>query len=77
VTYYSAEHPDLLLNQAAIKRITCGGRQAIEDKAIAAYTRAFEEEGREAAEEVYFSFFNKTQNGTGSNTVDINKGRTA
>jgi hypothetical protein len=63
VTYYSAEHPDLLLNQAAIKRITRGGRQAIEDKAIAAYMKAFEEEGREAAEEVYFSFFNNKSHG--------------
>jgi nitrate reductase assembly molybdenum cofactor insertion protein NarJ len=63
VTYYSAEHPDTAQDYHRLKQITRGGRQATEDKAIAAYMRVFDEKGREAAEEVYFSFFNKCNNG--------------
>jgi hypothetical protein len=57
------EHPDAEQDYHAFKQIQRGGRQAIEDKAIAEYMRVYEEEGREAAEEVYFSFFNKGNNG--------------
>lgn len=56
-------HPDTIPNQAATKRITRGGKQAIEDKAIAEYMRVFEEYGREEAEKVFFSFFNKQSHG--------------
>lgn len=52
-------HPDTLPNQTATKKITHGGKQAIEDKAIAEYMRVFEEVGREEAEKIFFSFFNK------------------
>ncbi|MES2112319.1 MAG: hypothetical protein V4577_26415 [Bacteroidota bacterium] len=53
------EHPDLHSAQQAAKRITRGGMQAIEDKAMAAYMRAYEERGKEEAERIYFSFFKK------------------
>lgn len=53
-------HPDELPNQAAIKKITRGGIQAIENKAIAEYMRAYEEVGRAEAEEVFFNHFNKS-----------------
>jgi hypothetical protein len=53
------EHPDLLAAQQAANKITRGGRQAIEDKAIAAYMKAHEEQGKEEAEKVFFEHFNK------------------
>lgn len=52
-------HPDLLQAQQAAKKIQRGGNQAIEDKAIAAYMKAYEEVGKAEAERIYFSFFNK------------------
>jgi hypothetical protein len=57
------EHPDLPQAQQGAKRITRGGMQAIEDKAIAEYMKAYEERGREEAERIYFSFFNKIDHG--------------
>lgn len=55
-------HPDLLQAQQAAKSITRGGNQAIEDKAIAAYMKAYEEVGKEEAERIYFEHFNKVSN---------------
>jgi hypothetical protein len=52
-------HPDLLSAQQATKKITRGGMQAIEDKAIAEYMRAYEEVGKEEAEKVFFEQFKK------------------
>lgn len=52
-------HPDTHSDYRALKAITRGGNQAIEDKAIAAYMKAYEEHGKEEAEKVFFSFFNK------------------
>lgn len=63
-------HPDHLADYARLKAIRRGSRQAIEDKAIAAYMKAFEEVGREEAEKQYFSFFNKCH-GKRSTTVEI------
>jgi hypothetical protein len=60
------EHPDHLSDYSRLKAIRRGSRQAIEDKAIEAYMKAFEEAGREEAEAIYFSFFNKQNNGTGA-----------
>lgn len=57
------EHPDHLRDYHALKQIQRGGSQAIEDKAIDAYQKAFEEQGREEAEKVFFSFFNKAKHG--------------
>lgn len=59
----TVDHPDLLQDYARLKQITHGGKQAIEDKAIAEYMRVFEEVGREEAEKIFFSFFNKTTHG--------------
>lgn len=56
-------HPDLYEAQQAAKRITRGGMQAIEDKAIAAYMKAYEEQGKEAAEKVFFEHFKKGSSG--------------
>jgi hypothetical protein len=53
------EHPDLYEAQQAAKRITHGGMQAIEDKAIAAYMKAHEQQGKDEAEKVFFEHFNK------------------
>lgn len=52
-------HPDALTDYRAFKAIRRGGNQAIEDKAIAEYMKAYEELGKEEAERIYFSFFNK------------------
>ena len=52
-------HPDTPAAYHALKQIKTGGRQAIEDKAIAEYMRAYEERGKEEAEEEYFKHFNK------------------
>lgn len=53
------DHPDTLHDYHRLKQIQKGGQQAIEDKAIEAYMRTYEEQGREEAEAIYFSFFNK------------------
>lgn len=52
-------HPDHHLDYATFKAIEKGSKQAIEDKAIAAYMKAYEERGKEEAERIFFSFFNK------------------
>lgn len=52
-------HPDHLTDYAAFKAVQRGSKQAIEDKAIEAYQKAYEEQGKEEAEKVFFSFFNK------------------
>lgn len=57
------EHPDHHTDYARLKAIKTGGRKAIEDKAITAYMKAFEEVGREEAERIFFSFFNKVSHG--------------
>lgn len=56
-------HPDLPHDYARLKQITSGGMEAIENSAIEEYMRVFEEKGREEAEKVFFSFFNKINNG--------------
>lgn len=53
------EHPDTLSDYRALKQIQRGAQQAIEDKAIEAYIRAYEQRGKDEAERIYFSFFNK------------------
>lgn len=55
-------HPDTHQDYARFKAIEKGSKQAIEDKAIAAYMKAYEEKGKEEAEKVFFSFFNKQKN---------------
>lgn len=50
-------HPDTTQAYHALKQITRGSRQAIEDKAIEAYHKALSE-GREEAEKQYFETFN-------------------
>lgn len=52
-------HPDHLTDYATFKAIEKGSKQAIEDKAIAEYQKAYEEKGKEEAEKVFFLFFNK------------------
>jgi hypothetical protein len=56
-------HPDHHTDFSRLKAIRRGSRQAIEDKAIEAYIKVFEEVGREEAERIYFSFFNKASHG--------------
>lgn len=56
-------HPDTYEAQQAAKRIVRGGKQAIEDKAIQEYMKVYEERGKEEAEKVFFSFFNKNSHG--------------
>lgn len=56
------DHPDTALDYYRLKQIQKGGLQAIEDKAIAAYMKAYEVKGKEEAERIYFSFFNKGNN---------------
>lgn len=54
-------HPDHHRDYHALNEITRGGRQAIEDQAMNAMYDALERgESKEEAEEIYFSFFNKT-----------------
>lgn len=53
------EHPDTALDYYRLKQIQKGGQQATEDKAIEAYLKAYEVKGKEEAERIYFSFFNK------------------
>jgi hypothetical protein len=59
----SIEHPDTTAAYHALKQIQRGSMQTLEDKAIAAYMRAYEEQGREEAEKVFFNHFNKGNNG--------------
>lgn len=63
------EHPDTLQDFSRLKAIRRGSRQAIEDKAIAAYLKAYEEVGREEAEQEYFKHFNNSK--TYNNVKDI------
>lgn len=70
-------HPDTHQDYATFKAIERGSKQAIEDKAIAAYMKAYEEVGKEEAEIVFFSFFNKHNNGSDSNSMEGNKRRDA
>jgi hypothetical protein len=52
-------HPDHLTDWIKTKEIQRGSKRAIEDNAIAAYIKAYEERGKEEAEKIFFSFFNK------------------
>jgi hypothetical protein len=52
-------HPDHLTDWIKTKEQRRGSMQAIEDKAIAAYIKAYDERGKEEAEEQYFKHFNK------------------
>lgn len=52
-------HPDTIPDWAATKKITRGGMEAIENKAIAEYMKACEEVGKEEAEKIFFNHFNK------------------
>jgi len=51
-------HPDAISDYHRLKQIIRGGRQVIEDRAIAAYIKAYEEVGKEEAEKEYFKTFN-------------------
>jgi hypothetical protein len=51
-------HPDQLTDWIKTKERRRGSKQAIEDQAIAAYHKAYEEVGKEEAEKIFFSFFN-------------------
>jgi hypothetical protein len=59
ITTAITPHPDQLSDYHRLKQITRGGKQAIEDKAIAAYIKAYEEVGKEEAEKEFFKHFNK------------------
>ena len=52
-------HPDQISDYHALKQIRRGSMQAIEDKSIAEYMRAYEEVGKEEAEKIFFKHFNK------------------
>jgi hypothetical protein len=56
-------HPDLHTDYSRLKAIHRGSRQAIEDKAIEAYMKAYEEQGRGEAEKQYFETFKIATNG--------------
>lgn len=56
-------HPDAITDYRAFKAIQLGGNQAIEDKAIAEYMRAYKELGKAGAERVFFEHFKKTSCG--------------
>ena len=56
-------HPDQLTDWIKTKEQRRGGKQAIEDRAIAAYMKAYEEVGKEEAEKEFFKHFNKGTNG--------------
>jgi hypothetical protein len=53
-------HPDHHTDFSRLKAIRRGSRQAIEDKAIEAYMKVFEEVGKEEAEQEYFKHFNNS-----------------
>lgn len=67
----TTDHPDTPAAYHALKQIQRGAMQAIEDKAIEAYMRAYEVKGKEEAERIFFSFFNKHSHGESSITVEI------
>ena len=53
-------HPDALTDWIKTKEQRRGGKQAIEDMAIAAYHKALDDgRTKEEAEKIFFSFFNK------------------
>ena len=54
-------HPDALTDYHRLKGIRRGSMQAIEDKAIDAYMRAYETVGKEEAEKVFFKHFNNSK----------------
>jgi hypothetical protein len=56
-------HPDTLTDYRRLKAIRRGSMQALEDKAIAEYMRAYETVGKEEAEKVFFKHFNKGTDG--------------
>lgn len=57
-------HPDQLSDWIKTKEIRRGSKQAIEDKAIAAYHKALDDgRGREEAERIFFKHFQKSNNG--------------
>lgn len=70
------EHPDHLTDYARLKAIKIGGRKAIEDKAIAAYMKAFEEVGREEAEKQYFETFNNVSHDRKQKSTGVSGSRT-
>jgi hypothetical protein len=69
-------HPDHLSDFSRLKAIRRGSRQAIEDKAIAAYMKAFEERGREEAEKQYFETFNKISHDRKQKSTGVSGSRT-
>lgn len=61
---YTPEHPDTLTDYYRLKAIEKGSKQAIETSAMNAMWDAIEEgKGWEEAEKIFFSFFNKANNG--------------
>lgn len=53
-------HPDQTTDWIKTKGIRRGSMQAIGDRAIAAYHKAIDDgRGKEEAEKIFFSFFNK------------------
>ena len=57
-------HPDTLTDYYRLKQIEKGGKQAIETSAMNAMWDALDRgESKEEAERIYFSFFNKGNNG--------------
>lgn len=59
ITTSITPHPDAISDYHRLKQIRRGSMQAIEDKAIAEYMRAYETVGKEEAEKVFFKHFNK------------------
>jgi hypothetical protein len=57
-------HPDHHTDWIKTKEIQRGSKQAIEDKAIAAYHKALDDgRTKEEAEKIFFSHFQKSNNG--------------
>jgi hypothetical protein len=78
ITTAITPHPDQLSDWIKTKEIQRGSKQAIEDKAIAAYHKALDDgRTKEEAEKEYFKHFNKGTNGASANTVEGNKRRVA
>lgn len=67
-------HPDTSQAYHALKQIQRGAMQAVEDKAIDAYMRAYEEVGKEEAERIYFSFFNNKSHERNRGKTEGNRG---
>ncbi len=58
------EHPDTLQDYHRLKQIEKGGKQALETAAMNAMWDAIDEgKGKEEAERIFFSFFNKQSHG--------------